>query len=135
MQRISGQKKGNRPCGVSGQLWTCTHNVPALWAYFYIHCLTGSLQGRQKVRTVDPMLQMRKWRTEKALDQPSGHQSSSPLLLTWSIPTPISLLFPVYEKESLPSQWILHAWGRIFVSFIHSFIHGAHPPYCPLAIH
>lgn len=90
MQRISRQKKGSGLCGVSGQLWTCTHNVPASRAYFYIYCLTESLQGRQKVRTVDPILQMRKMRTEKAVRTPEFQSSASHLVNPHSHQPPIS---------------------------------------------
>ena len=129
---MSGQKKGSRPSGVSGQFQAYTrgrptHYASALQTCFHICHLTGSSQGRQRVRTADPSLQKTKVRTEKALDQRSGHLSSSPpsashLLGLHSHQPPISYSM---KKSPCPPIELYMPGGRILALFNHSFIHQA----------
>lgn len=109
-----------------------TH-CPCFTNRFLHYHLIRSSQGRQSMRTIDPILQMWKVRMETAVDQQVGHLSSSPL----SASHPVSL-----HSHQPPIPWSMKrshsphirfyrpGGGRIFALFVHSFIHRA-LPLCP----
>lgn len=113
------------------------------WAVLGMHtqcpCFTGIfshprthwiLTGRQRVRTVDPILQMRKLKMEKALDQPSGHLNSNPLCLSpGQSPLPPTSYFLFMKRSPYLPNGLNIRRGRIFALFIHPFIH--HSPIHP----
>ena len=113
-------------------LYVHTGKAPSTMSLLYkpilIYCLTGSSRGRQRVKTVYPILQMRKVWMEKALDQQSGHLNSNPLCFP---PNQYPLLPASYFllcKTKVPSIGVYMPGGRIFAlpicSFIHSLIHS-----------
>lgn len=124
--------------GSSGQFWSFLgmHTQCPYFTGIFSHPLTHwILTGRQRVRTVDPILQMRKLKVEKALDQPSGHLNSNPLCLSpGQSPLPPTTYFLFMKRSPYLPNGLNIPRDRIFALFIHPFIHHSQSTSSVLAL-